>query len=510
VDGRFSFLNLSLALPDPIDWDAPGASRLWRFHLHYFEYAVDLAVAARRRCPGAYERLHSLVTQWADAHPIRWGDAWHPFVVSSRLLSWLAARDLLRPWLERNPTFAARWQALIVEHALFLTEHFEADVGGNHLLKNAVALLVAGCAFDGAPAEQMRRRAAAVLEREIARQVLLDGGHYERSPMYHLLVLADLLAALSAAGRRNLPVVYRLADAVRRMQAFAASLVHPDGDIPLFNDAALGQAPRPAALIGSSTQAAGDALPVSGYFLLKVEADGGSGGPAEGPGGVLMADCGAVCPSDLPAHAHADALSFEVSAGGRRVLVNGGTHAYEAGPLRDALRGTAAHNTVSVDRLDQSEVYGSFRVGRRANVQLERWARDHGATVLVGSHDGYRHLGVWHQREIRAVPGVGWRVLDTLFGGGAHLAESRLRVHPSLTLGAVDTRGTVAILDPAGQTVLRVRPIGGAALLVERGIYAERFSRLEEVDVLVLKRRQSLPLVFGYWLLLPGAEPEVG
>ena len=260
-------------------------------------------------------------------------------------------RDLL-------PELNSLLRAEILSHALFLERHLETDVGGNHLLKNLVALLLAGCAFDGPYPAAWRERAAALLDAELSRQILPDGGHYERSPMYHLLVLADLLAALWASGRRELDVSVALADAVRRMQSVARGLVHPDGEIPLFNDSVLGEAPPPSKLVGPSTQPAPDCLPWTGDARLPLDE------------GVLIADCGPPGPDDLPAHIHADALSFELSLGEQRVLVDGGVFDYTAGPLRQRLRGTSAHNTVEVDGQDQSEVWSAFRVGRRARVSL--------------------------------------------------------------------------------------------------------------------------------------------
>jgi uncharacterized heparinase superfamily protein len=426
-------------------------------------------------------------------------DAWHPFVASGRLIAWLVARDVLVPHLSRDPEFAADLRQGILAHALYLNEHLERDVGGNHLLKNGVALLLAGCAFEGPCANRWRQRASHALERELCRQVLPDGGHYERSPMYHLLVLADLLAALTASGRRDLPVATALANAVRRMQRASRMLVHPDGDIPLFKDAVLGEAPRPLALVGPGTEPGDGALPHTGYFVLPLS------DPA--PGGLLIADCGPPGPDDLPAHAHADALSFELSVGDRRILVDGGIMGYEPGAMRDHLRGTAAHNTVQMDGQDQSEVWGAFRVGRRAHVTLERWSVDGETRLLVGAHDGYAHLGVRHQREVQAVPGSGWRVLDTLFGTGHHRADSRLRLHPDLRWQA-DGADHLAV-DGSGTPLLRVRPIGQPAIAIERGVYAERFNTLREVEVLRLRRKGPLPVLFGYWLLLPGGEPAV-
>ncbi len=497
--GRFTFLNQPRKLHEPIAWSPRDTPRLWMFHLHAFAYAIDLAVAAREGEAGAYARFKSLVRQWLERHPVDERDPWHPFVVSGRLIAWQLARDLLRPELAGDPAFDVTLAEALLKHAAYLDEHLETDVGGNHLLKNLVALLHVGCAFDGPAARGWRERASRRLEGELQRQVLADGGHYERSPMYHLLVLADLLVALRASGKRALPIAAPIAEAVRRMQRFAKRLRHPDGEIPLFNDAVLGEAPRPETLFGPRTQPADEPLAESGYFLLPVA--------TPEPGGLLIADCGAPGPDELPAHVHADALSFELSVGERRVLVDGGVLSYEPGRMRDYFRGTAAHNTVQVGGQDQSEVWGTFRVGRRARVHRECWRAEGDDRVLVGWHDGYSRLGVRHEREFRAVAGSGWRVQDRLYGHGAHQVVARLRLHPDFTWRA-DGAEYVAV-GRDGAAVLRVRPFGPIETLVERGVDAPRFNQPRDIQVLAVRLVGGPPAIFGCWLLLPGGTPTI-
>src|SRR5690606_5224257 len=133
------------------------------------------------------------------------------------------------------------------------------------------------------------------------------------------------------------------------------------------NDSALGIAPALPALrnyasalglpLPSSTQPSARLLPASGYARMAAGA------------AVLLADVAPVGPDHLPGHAHADTLSFELSLNGRRVLVNGGTSTYENDAERLRQRGTASHNTVVVDGHDSSEVWGAFRVARRARVK---------------------------------------------------------------------------------------------------------------------------------------------
>jgi hypothetical protein len=126
---------------------------------------------------------------------------------------------------------------------------------------------------------------------------------------------------------------------------------------------------------------------------------------------------------------------------------------------------------------------------------------------MIAAHTGYARLGVRHERRIDAVPDHGWRVLDTLIGHGEHQLESRLRLHPTLHWRATD--GRYQALTATEDVLLEVEPFGHASVSVEQGEYAERFSTLEPTQVLKLTRHTAMPAVFGYWLLLPGADPAV-
>src|SRR5690606_13481259 len=103
-------------------------------------------------------------------------------------------------------------------------------------------------------------------------------------------------------------------------------------------------------------------------------------------------DLAAIGPDYIPGHAHADTLSFELSLGTERILVNGGTSTYERGPLREAQRATRSHNTVEIAGTNSSDVWASFRVGRRARVRDVSIKERDGCVLVSGTHDGYRHL----------------------------------------------------------------------------------------------------------------------
>ena len=185
-----------------------------------------------------------------------------------------------------------------------------------------------------------------------------------------------LLDRLGAVAERD-----RLDALLARMLRAAALLSHPDGGIALFNDGGLHMAPRAAdlrvAFLGAGgTVMAPDpgafAFPDAGYYGLRLGDEH------------LLLDCGAIEPDYLVGHGHCDLLAFEWSTGGRRIVVDQGTFQYAAGPLRDRSRATASHNTVAIEEVEQSDVYGAFRCGRRARPDLLEWVPGPSGAALHG------------------------------------------------------------------------------------------------------------------------------
>jgi hypothetical protein len=198
-------------------------------------------------------------------------------------------------------------------------------------------------------------------------------------------------------------------------------MVGCDGEVALCNDA-IPVGERRLAMLAPAPAPQGPVtvLAESGYVVVR---------PDEHT--QLILDVGDPCPDDLPAHAHADCLSFEMWVGHERWVVDTGTSTYEAGPRRAYERSTAAHNTVEIDGLDQTEVWGIFRAARRARGTLELVASDGDTVEVTASHDGYRRLpgSPVHRRRWRISPGL-VEITDTISGGGTHRLVSRLHVAP--------------------------------------------------------------------------------
>jgi uncharacterized heparinase superfamily protein len=204
---------------------------------------------------------------------------------------------------------------------------------------------------------------------------------------------------------------------------------------------------------------------------------------------VALLDVAPVGPDYLPGHAHADTLSFEFSLFGQRLFVNSGTSRYGVSEERLRQRGTAAHNTVTVDGQDSSEVWGGFRVARRAYpFDLFVDCPASGAVEVMCSHDGYRRLPgqVVHTRRWRL--GENTLVVEDTVTGAHALAEARFHINSRV-------QATIERNGEEGAFILRT---GRAAWKLEAGearlepsTYHPRFGSTERNQCLVLRLKDG-------------------
>ncbi len=493
-EGVFRFLNETKDLGRKTDWNPAGAGKLWIYNLHYFDYLIPLLERDNECACG-------IVSHWIDENPKGTVNAWDPFPVSLRIVNWILALSSSNC---RPPRKVIR---SLYEQCLWLERSLEKHLLANHLFKNAKALVFGGLFFEGKDAVRWLQKGSSILEKELQEQILPDGGHFERSPMYHAMILKDCLDLLNTV--KALPAdevdllgwVRPMEENLPKMFQYLKALTHPDGGIALFNDAATGIEPDFHFLAaygewmcGVNFDAGGEtwkAFPDSGYFVMN-----------SGQENRLIVDCGHIGPRYQPGHGHCDALSFELSLHGRRIFVDSGTYGYEEGEMRRYNRGNRGHNTVTIDGADQSEVWGAHRCARRARpLFAELSSASDRSVTFRGAHDGYRRLPgspthhrriIWNRSEIR--------IDDRITGRGRHRLESRLHIHPEV---AVERHGEAVLLRIDGKKIMTCASLGKKPIRVEKGWYCPEFGVKKECPVLVVSSNQeSLPHEGGWRFVL--------
>lgn len=432
LQGMLDVAGTSCAL-GPGTWTNSDTPPALRAIAHGFTWVRDLRALGTDAARG---RARALVADWiATGRSDRMAE--RADVIGARITAWLGHYDFFVA--SADDGFRTAVMARLVADARMLAAAIPADEMDARALTALKGLIAASVAL---PTQATYlTRCLRILPQEIARQVLPDGCHAERSPAAQLAALQDLteIRALLQAALAQPPA--SLASAIERMAPALRALRHGDGGLALFNGA---REDSPALIDLALTQAgrggrAPAGLTESGFQRLQAGRT------------VLMVDCGPPPPHGIDRLAHAGTLSMELSVGRERMIVNCGAAPPSRGPWHDAARSTAAHSTLVVADTNSSELRPGG-LGRVPTVVDAQRQEANGAHWLEASHDGYRALdgAIHHRRLYMAESGEDIRGEDSIEAASPQPFAVRFHLHP----------GVVASMQQDGHSVVLRLPMG--------------------------------------------------
>ena len=448
----FEFLNQQQTFNSRrIDWDCRIHGMLWAYNLNYFDWLNQIDLKKElgiELLEGYYSELN--------------GDSigCEPYPTSLRIVNvskFLSTKRVDESWLTRQ----------LENDLLTLNKRLEYHLLGNHLLENAFALYIGGLITGN---KQLTRKGRRLIRRELEEQILPDGMHYERSPMYHLIILERLLDAYNFAIAAEDDLVECLKSKCFKMIAFAKNW-ESLSRIPLMQDSAPGVAlPLPTildyakALLKSDYPSSATAPNESGYRLL-------SAGPLS-----LFINVGEIAPSYQPGHSHADELNFEGFYKGVPIIVDQGVSTYEPGEVREQERSTESHNCVTINGRNSSDVWASFRVGQRAQVdsielpkciKMKRSLRNRPGDV----------------RRSFQITSSGVCIKDEVTCNSNSQAVGRIHFHPSIQI--IPRSKTEFTILREGSALLTLSCSEGKSYDIRSFDYCVGFNRLEKAPMIV-------------------------
>ena len=474
----FNFLNETHEI-NRNDWNSSSISKLWLYNLHYFD---DLnAYDSSSRSDWHY----LLINRWIEENLPFKGNGWESYPLSLRIVNWIK-------WSLNGNLLKEDWVNSLEIQVRMLSANMEKHLLGNHLFANAKALIFAGLFFKGQEADQWYQKGKKILENELEEQVLSDGGNFELSTMYHSIFLEDLLDLVNLHQAFNHELLNGLEQKIPMMFNWLKTMCHPDGEISFFNDSAFDVAPSVKEIENYGVKL--KLLELSSFdnkrYLINLSESGFSRVAFKDV--VALIDRSSVKPDYLPAHAHADTLSFELSLFGRRVIVNSGTSVYGNSEERQLQRGTISHSTVMVDSENSSEIWGAFRVARRAKVFNSKDANHGDIITLSASHNGYHRLNgkPTHSRE--------WEfsndflvVYDLISGKGSHEIDVVFPLHPEVKVFNINE--DMAVLDIFGKKI-NINFDGNGLLELEKSSYHPEFGATIQNYQLHYRLTENLPI----------------
>jgi uncharacterized heparinase superfamily protein len=543
VNGRRAPLAFWAAVPF-LDQSCGDHKIIWELnrHQHWLTLGRAFWLTGNRRCRAhVIDELHS----WIEDNPPLTGINWASMLeLAFRSISWMWTLTFFVD-ADESATDPTPWTIDLLLALDRQLDHIEHNLSyyfspNTHLLGEALALYVTARALPVFAASRRREALGrAILCAQIEHQIEPDGGHCERSTHYHRYTLDFYLLALAAAriGHPDLSALPRLEHAVSRLASAARLLADDNGRLPHFGDDDGGSAvpivaragddvagslavasvlldrsdlrvgpwreepywllshPMFADRIDSARQqattrpTASGALKQTGYYVSRSPF-----------GDHLVIDAG---PHGFQngGHAHADALSLTLTHEGVPLLIDPGTGSYTAQPLvRDRLRSSAAHNTLTLDGRSQSIPAGPFHWQTQANATAHQWQTGDGFDYFEATHDAY--LPYIHRRHVLMRPGDLLVVADCVVGTGPHRLDVHWHIDPRWRTEVSGQRAAFTLVaDPARRLELAV-PDAALELFVADektglGWHSPAYGRLEPSATLRLTATTGLPA----WLI---------
>ena len=461
---KFSFLNLPHEFIGKVDWNYEGKGKLWNYNLNYFDFLFDPKISS--------DAGKKLIKAHCDSYGSLKGGL-EPYPISLRGINWIK-------YLSINKIHEDEIDQCLYKQYKILESNLEYHILANHLLENAFSLLFGAYYFQS---YSFYRKAKKLLMAQLSEQILLDGAHYERSPMYHQILLFRLLDTINLVQNnpwQSKELLEELEAVAQSMLSWLGMMTFRNGEIPYLKDATKGIAPNTQELFDYAKLLSVDwekdiSLSDSGYRKFSNE------------GVELIVDAGGITPSYQPGHAHADELNFVLNLKGKPFIVDVGISTYEKNQRRQLERSTISHNCVSFGNHNSSKVWGGFRVATRAKVRL----LDDSASEIEAKHTGFEKKGLSVKRKF-SVSQSAICIEDVLSGDSSVIENtaSTLHFHPDVQL---KISGNDIYADS-----IRIKLVGFRSFTLESYEYACGFNRLMGAKKLVLKPSETNQIEIQY------------
>jgi hypothetical protein len=547
IDWHFDPVHGKRAPLDPwfkipfLDFDVVGDHKVtWELNRH--QHLLTLAKAGLMSRDKRYvSELMAQWRSWVKANPYPLGINWGSTLeVAFRSLSWIWVDHLLADSPENEQFRAELWPRLAF-HGRYIERYLSTYFSPNtHLLGEALALFFLGTLYPQmSGASRWKKSGWDILLREANRQVRPDGVYFEQSLHYHVYALDFFLHARLLAARNEMEIPAEFDAVLSRMLEVVAALAQA-GPAEGFGDDDGGRLFNPrrnctehmtdplalgAVTYGSTFAAAHlteEAVWLFGNHAVENLASESSTLPAAAAHSLAFPDGGLYVLADSEpfvqeivvdggpqgvgrsGHGHADALSLRLTMNGRRWLVDSGSGVYiSKDPAdRNLFRGTAAHNTMLVDGVDQAVADEPFSWTHIPTTRVENWIAGNSFTYFVGSHNGYLRLGdpVLHRRHVLKIAGGPWLVRDLALGQADHELDVRWHFTPGFKVETVSARQVAIFREdslPGAAMLSMIVPQEASWLAMEKGVttLSPAYGAL-----------QSAPLVRGHGRVLLPAE----
>lgn len=452
ANNNLSFLNVSDTF---YSWNDTRHGMLWAYNLNYMDWLMQEGIDFNEG------------VKWIDSFVDCINEnkiGLEPYPIALRGINWIKFislnRDKIAPWQLQ------RWNNSLYSQYRLLERSLEYHLLGNHLLEDAYSLFFAAIYFQKI---EFYKRATSLLEEQLKVQVLEDGAHFEQSPMYHCILLDRLLDCYNISIHNDIfdeqeDFNKYMSERAVKMLGHLESIIYRDGSIPILNDSAYEIAPNAGAIFDYARRLNIEweplALKECGYRKISIK------------NMETILDIGDMVASYQPGHSHADTFNYELRLDGTPFIIDTGISTYNKNSRRQFERSTPAHNTVCVRNMNSSEVWGGFRVGRRAKVSI----LEDSLFKIAALHNGFGNRCT-HVRTFEVSEGL-MTIKDVLIGR-ANIGVSYIHFAPDVNVLYYDNR-----VIKTNKAVININ--GCNYVNIEDGLASTTYNALNSIKVAII------------------------
>ena len=459
-ENKFKFLNITYDFGDKINWNLDQHGKLWCYNLCYFDY-LNQKVIDKKECiylVDDFIQNYEEITHGRDPYP-----------TSLRIIN-------LIKFIIKNNYYNKKHLDFVYSETVYLSNNLEYHLLANHLLENSFALWFSAHLFDDL---NLQNKSSTLIIDQLNEQIADDGAHYELCPMYHQILLVRLSESISLAKFNpiinNNDVLNNLILKAGLMLGWLSEISFNFNYFIRINDSVEGISPSLDDIKNLS-----ESLKIN-YIKLNLSSSGLR--VLRSNSFFCLVDISEITPNYQPGHSHADTFNFILYKNNQPIIVDPGISTYENNNIRHRERSSEYHNTVSINEIDNNEVWGSFRVGKRAkvNVLIDK------QNAISASHNGYRSLNIIHYRHWK-LNGDELKITDYVSNSYSNRVISSLHFYPNLNL---NLSGNYVIVED----LIKITFVGAIKINAELYDYALGFNRTTIASKLVIHFKNKLETI---------------
>lgn len=487
---KFIFLNETCFISKELEFKTNENKKLWLYNLNYFDF-LNSKLSSK-----GYRYALQFLESWLKNKKSSKYLGYDPYPTSLRIINWIK-------FYSNSNNMDHKIKLSLFNQTEFLYHNLEWHLLGNHILANAKALIFAGVFFSGRKASKWKLKGIKIFQSQIKEQILKDGGHFEKTPMYHAILIEDILDIINISDSEPnlMPSIFKdqLISTAEKMLIWLETMSFKSGEMPHFNDSTKNIS-HDIKTLNKYAKRLGLKIPTPfnlTQHINVIELQNSGFVRIDQKNALTFLDVGSIGASYIPGHAHADTMSFETSFFNSRFFLNLGISTYENSKRRLLERGTSSHNTVEIDGKNSSGVWSSFRVSHRAKVFDLRIKKESNFKAVISCyHDGYNtifkknhHYRKWvfEPQKIKIIDQVS---LDTSY------AVANFNLDPQVKVSKKNQNDNY-ILNKSNKTV-NFLVKNGEAKIVNK-FYALEFGRLEKTKCISIKLQKGKSEVIITW-----------